>query len=125
MPAPPRKNARLPTTNDVDISVFAIFGRFLRSYAKTDVTMMFSAIFRSRSTYYQLCTKLGAPEHVPNTSQRRPIGLGGHTTFGASVSPPVLIGPGGHTTLGVTLLRHAGNVFFWVGFGIGIEVGMT
>ena len=32
-----------------------------------DVTMMFSAIFRSRSTYYQLFTTLRAPEHVPNT----------------------------------------------------------
>ena len=49
-------------------ATFAFFGRFLRSYAKTDVTMMFSAIFRSRSTYFQLCTTLGAPGHVPNTS---------------------------------------------------------
>ena len=50
---------------------FAIFDRFLRSYAKTDVTMTLSAKFRSRSTYYQLCTTLGASEHVPNTSGRR------------------------------------------------------
>ena len=50
-----------------------------------DVTMTFSAIFRSRSTYYQLCTTLGAPEHVPNTSQRRPYGPGGITTL-ANVS---------------------------------------
>ena len=48
----------------------------MRSYAKTNVTMIFLAIFRSRSTYYQLCTTLGAPEHVPNTSQRRPYGSG-------------------------------------------------
>ena len=54
---------------DFNICFFVIFGRFLRSYAKTDVTMMFSAIFRSRSTYYQLCTTLGAPKHVPNTSE--------------------------------------------------------
>ena len=46
-----------------------MFGRFLRSYAKTDVTTTFSAKFRSRSTNFQLCTTLGAPELVPNTSR--------------------------------------------------------
>ena len=58
--------------NDKTISVgkdnFQFVCENLRSYAKTDVTTTLSAKFRSRSTYYQLCTTLGAPEHFPNTS---------------------------------------------------------
>ena len=42
------------------IQFFAIFVKFLRSYAKTDVTSSFLAIFCSRSIYLELSTTLGA-----------------------------------------------------------------
>ena len=40
--------------------VVAFFHWLLRTYAKTEVTMKFYAIFRSRSTYFQLCTTFRA-----------------------------------------------------------------
>ena len=52
--------------------IFSRFSMFLLwSYANSDVTIRFLAIFCFRYTYYHLCTTLGASEHVPNTSGRR------------------------------------------------------
>ena len=60
------------------IKFFAIFVRFLRSYAKTDVTSNFLAIFCSRSTYLELGTTLGAHLGIgyrPGMASASPLGV--------------------------------------------------
>ena len=70
------------------IKFCAIVVRFLRSYAKTDVTNRFLAIFRSGYTYLELDTTLGAHLGIvcrPGMASASPIGrLQGHS-LGAGV----------------------------------------
>ena len=61
----------------VEKLVFAIFDRFLRSYAETDVTSRFLANFRSGYTYLELDTTLGAHLGIvcrPGMASASPIG---------------------------------------------------
>ena len=56
---------------------FGLLVRFLRSYAKTDVTGRFLAIFRSGYTYLELDTTLGAHLGIvcrPGMASASPIG---------------------------------------------------
>ena len=59
------------------ISFFALLVRFLRSYAETDVTGRFLAIFRSGYTYLEIDTTLGAHLGIvcrPGMASASPIG---------------------------------------------------